>query len=142
MASSMAVRIRLRLAVNREPYVISLLDFAKKLPLDIALFHVAAPYPGTPFFFEVVENGWFRPGTRWEQVDMDRGTVLDYPELSAERLLYWQRRAFREWAFRPGPILTYLKMLASDRSTLRSALNVGLQHLSWASTDSGLSISS
>jgi hypothetical protein len=73
---------------------------------------------------------------------MDKGTVLDYPELSAERLLYWQRRAFREWAFRPGPILTYLKMLASDRSTLRSALNVGLQHLSWASTDSGLSISS
>jgi radical SAM superfamily enzyme YgiQ (UPF0313 family) len=118
------------------------IDFAKKLPLDIALFHVAAPYPGTPFFFEVVETGWFRPGTRWEQVDMDKGTVLDYPELSAERLLYWQRRAFREWAFRPGPILTYLKMLASDRSTLRSALNVGLQHLSWASTDSGLSISS
>ena len=118
------------------------IDFAKKLPLDIALFHVAAPYPGTPFFFEVVENGWFRPGTRWEQVDMDKGTVLDYPELTAERLLYWQKRAFREWAFRPGPILTYLKMLLSDRSTLRSAINVGLQHLSWASTDSGLSISS
>jgi radical SAM superfamily enzyme YgiQ (UPF0313 family) len=37
------------------------IEFAKKLPLDIALFHVAAPYPGTPFFFEVVENGWFRP---------------------------------------------------------------------------------
>ena len=57
------------------------IDFAKKLPLDIALFHVAAPYPGTPFFFEVVENGWFRPGTRWEQVDMDKGTVLDYPRI-------------------------------------------------------------
>ncbi|GAB4579934.1 MAG: radical SAM protein [Anaerolineales bacterium] len=112
------------------------IDFAKKLPLDIALFHVAAPYPGTPFFFEVVENGWFRPGTRWEQVDMDKGTVLDYPNLPAERLLYWQKRAFREWAFRPGPILTYLKMLVSDWSTIRSAISVGLQHLSWASTDS------
>jgi anaerobic magnesium-protoporphyrin IX monomethyl ester cyclase len=109
------------------------IDFSKKLPLDIALFHVAAPYPGTPFFFEVVENGWFRPGTRWEQVDMDRETVLDYPNLPAERLLYWQKRAFREWAFRPGPILTYLKMLVSDVSTVRSALSVGLQHLSWQS---------
>ncbi len=118
------------------------IDFSKKLPLDIALFHVAAPYPGTPFFFEVVENNWFRAGTRWEQVDMDKGTVLDYPDLSAERLLYWQKRAFREWAFRPGPIMTYLKMLISDRSTLKSAFNVGLQHLSWASTDSGLSLSS
>lgn len=114
------------------------IDFAKKLPLDIALFHVAAPYPGTPFFFEVVENGWFRPGTRWEQVDMDKGTVLDYPGLSAERLLYWQKKAFREWAFRPGPIITYLKMLVSDTATLKSALSVGWQHLSWAGTDTGL----
>jgi radical SAM superfamily enzyme YgiQ (UPF0313 family) len=108
------------------------IEFAKELPLDIALFHVAAPYPGTPFFFEVVREGWFRPGTRWEQVDMDRGTVLDYPGLPAERLLYWQKRAFREWAFRPGPIGTYLKMLLSDRSTLRSALSVGWQHLQWS----------
>lgn len=107
------------------------IDFAKKLPLDIGLFHVAAPYPGTPFFFEVVENNWFRAGTRWEQVDMDKGTVLDYENLSAERLLYWQKRAFREWAFRPGPVMTYAKMLLSDVSTFRSALSVGLQTLSW-----------
>lgn len=113
------------------------IDFAKEIPLDIALFHVAAPYPGTPFFFEVVENNWFRAGTRWEQVDMDKGTVLDYPDLSAEKLLYWQKRAFREWAFRPGPIKTYLKMLLSDWSTMKTALSVGLQHLSWAGTDTG-----
>ena len=113
------------------------IDFSKKLPLDIALFHVAAPYPGTPFFFEVVANNWFRPGTRWEQVDMDRGTVLDYPQLSAEQLLYWQKRAFREWALRPGPMLTYLKMLFSDVSTFKTALDVGLQHLNWSGTDTG-----
>ena len=111
------------------------IDFAKKLPLDIALFHIAAPYPGTPFFFEVVENGWFRPGTRWEQVDMDRGTVLDYPGLPAERLLYWQKRAFREWAFRPGPVFTYLKILLSEPSTFTSALSVGFQHLTWQAGD-------
>ena len=111
--------------------------FSKQLPLDIALFHVAAPYPGTPFFFEVIENGWFRAGTRWESVDMDRGTVLDYPDMTAERLLYWQKRAFREWALRPGPMATYLKMLVSDPSTLKSAVNVGLQHLNWVSTDTG-----
>jgi radical SAM superfamily enzyme YgiQ (UPF0313 family) len=115
------------------------IDFSKTLPLDIALFHVAAPYPGTPFFFEVVKEGWFRAGTRWEQVDMDKGTVLDYPNLSAEQLLQWQKRAFREWAFRPGPIITYIKMLLSDPSTMKTAFNVGLQHLSWASRDSGLS---
>jgi anaerobic magnesium-protoporphyrin IX monomethyl ester cyclase len=116
------------------------IDFAKRLPLDIALFHVAAPYPGTPFFFEVVKEGWFRKGTRWEQVDMDKGTVLDYPNLPAESLLYWQKRAFREWAFRPRPMFTYLKMLLSDWSTMKSALSVGFQHLSWITTDSGAPI--
>ncbi len=103
---------------------------SKKLPLDIALFHIAAPYPGTPFFFEVVENQWFRSGTQWEEIDMDRSTVLDYPGLPAERLEYWQRRAFREWAMRPGPILTYLKS-ANSLSALRSFFEIGWQTLSW-----------
>ena len=110
--------------------------FSKSLPLDIGLFHIAAPYPGTPFFFEVVKNNWFRPGTRWEEVDMDKGTVLDYDNLSAEQLMYWQKRAFREWAFRPGPMITYLKMLLSDTSTFKSALSVGLQTLSWQTNSS------
>jgi radical SAM superfamily enzyme YgiQ (UPF0313 family) len=113
------------------------IDLAKRLPLDLALFHIAAPHPGTPFFFEVVKNGWFRPGTRWEEVDMDRSTVLDYPPdatgqagLRAERLEYWQRRAFREWALRPGPAWTYLRMVANP-GTWRSALEVGWRHLGW-----------
>ncbi|MCC6177665.1 MAG: radical SAM protein [Chloroflexi bacterium] len=107
------------------------IDFSKKLPLDLALFHVAAPYPGTPFFFQVMENGWFRPGTRWEEVDMDRSTVLDYGTLKAEDLERWQKRAWREWAFRPGPAMTYLKMLATP-GALRSAIEVGARHLVWA----------
>lgn len=105
-------------------------DFAKRLPLDLALFHIAAPHPGTPFFFEVLRNGWFRPGTRWEEVDMDGSTVLDYPNLRAEDLERWQKRALREWAMRPGPALTYLKMLATP-GALRSALEVGIGHLRW-----------
>lgn len=122
------------LPTETEETIRKTIDFSKKLPLDIALFHVAAPYPGTPFFFEVVKEGWFRPRTRWEQVDMDKGTVLDYPGLPAERLLYWQKRAWREWAFRPGPIFTYIKMLFSDFSTLKTALDVGIQHLQWQSS--------
>jgi radical SAM superfamily enzyme YgiQ (UPF0313 family) len=108
------------------------IDFAKRLPLDLVIFHIAAPHPGTPFFFEVVDNGWFRPGTRWEQVDMDRSTVLDYPHLRAEDLERWASRAFREWALRPGPIWTYLKMLAHSPSLWRASLDVGREALRWA----------
>ena len=106
------------------------MDLSKKLPLDIVLFHVAAPYPGTPFFFQVVENGWFRPGTNWEEVDMDQATVLDYPNLKAEELLYWQKRAFREWAVRPGPIFTFIKGM-NTWAGFKIAVNIGLQTLGW-----------
>jgi radical SAM superfamily enzyme YgiQ (UPF0313 family) len=100
--------------------------YARSLPLDICLFHIAAPYPGTPFFYEVVQNGWFRPGTAWEEVDMDQSTVLDYPGLPAERLEYWQRRATREWSLRPGPMLTFIKGMNSWEG-FKSAVSVAWQ---------------
>jgi anaerobic magnesium-protoporphyrin IX monomethyl ester cyclase len=103
---------------------------SRKLPLDIILFHVAAPYPGTPFFFEAIKNGWFRSGVNWEEVDMDQATVLDYPGLKAEELLYWQKRAFREWALRPKPIITFLKGMNSWQG-FKSAIDIGLQTLGW-----------
>jgi anaerobic magnesium-protoporphyrin IX monomethyl ester cyclase len=106
--------------------------FAKTLPLDFAIFHIAAPYPGTPFFYDVVENNWFRPGTNWEEVDMDRSTVLDYKEigLTAEKLGYWQKRATREWTLRPGPIWSALKSLNSWAG-FKSAVNAGWQTLAF-----------
>ena len=107
------------------------ITYAKELPLDIALFHVAAPYPGTPFFYEVVENNWFRPGTKWEEVDMDQSTVLDYENITAEQLEYWQKRATREWSLRPGPMWTFIKGLNSWEGA-KSAINVGWQMLKFA----------
>ncbi len=109
--------------------------YSKSLPLDIALFHIAAPYPGTPFFYEVVENNWFRPGTKWEEVDMDQSTVLDYHEtgLSAERLEYWQKRATREWSFRPGPMITFAKGL-NTWDGFKSAVSVGVQTLKFVAS--------
>ncbi len=104
------------------------IEYSKQLPLDIALFHIAAPYPGTPFFFEVVEHGWFRPGIKWEEVDMDQSTVLDYPGLPAERLEYWQKRATLEWSLRPGPVWTFLKGLNTWEG-FKSAVSVGWQTL-------------
>lgn len=109
------------------------IEYSKELPLDIALFHIAAPYPGTPFFYDVVENNWFRPGTKWEEVDMDQSTVLDYENLTAERLEYWQKRATREWSLRPGPMVTFIKGLNTWEGA-KSAVNVGWQMLQFSKT--------
>ena len=61
---------------------------------------------------------------------MDKGTVLQYDNLSAEDLMYWQKRAFREWAFRPGPIWTYVKSINGPQ-VLKSAIEIGLGTLGW-----------
>jgi len=103
--------------------------FAKSLPLTLALFHIAVPYPGTPFYYEAVQNGWIN-ATRWEDLDMDRSTVLNYPDLTADELEYHAKRAFREWALRPGPAITYLKSMNSA-ATFKSALSLGLEHAKW-----------
>ncbi|MBZ0301871.1 MAG: radical SAM protein, partial [Anaerolineae bacterium] len=107
------------------------IDFSKELPLDLAIFHIAAPYPGTPFFFQVMENGWFKPGTKWEQVDMDKSTVLQYGNLSAEDLQKEAQRATREWMFRPGPVMTFMKSMTNIAS-IRQLLNIGFEQARWA----------
>ena len=61
---------------------------------------------------------------------MDESTVVDYPGLPAERIEYWARRAFREWALRPGPMWTFLKSMR-DWYAVKSAVNVGWQALGW-----------
>lgn len=103
--------------------------FSKSLPLDFALFHIAVPYPGTPLWFEALENGWLRV-RRWEDFDMYNSCVLSYPNLSAEQLQAAARRAAREWALRPGPMWTFIKELR-NLSTLRQWLQIGVRHLSW-----------
>ncbi|WP_026369868.1 B12-binding domain-containing radical SAM protein [Kallotenue papyrolyticum] len=102
---------------------------AKSLPVDIALFHIATPYPGTPFYYEAVANGWIEMN-QWEDYDMYSHTVLNYPHLSSKDLEYWARRAAREWSLRPRPILTFLRG-AANPDTLGSLVRIGVNHLKW-----------
>lgn len=102
---------------------------AKSIPVDIALFHIATPYPGTPFYYEAVANGWIKMN-QWEDYDMYSHTVLNYPDLSSKDLEYWAKRAAREWSLRPGPMLTFLKG-ASNPETLGSLIKIGVNHLKW-----------
>jgi anaerobic magnesium-protoporphyrin IX monomethyl ester cyclase len=91
--------------------------FSKRLPLDRALFRVATPYPGTPFYTEALERGWLR-FERWE--DYGARTVLSYPHLSAVQLDYWVNRAARVWARRHNALRTCLKGVVRLARRVRS----------------------
>jgi radical SAM superfamily enzyme YgiQ (UPF0313 family) len=106
--------------------------FSRRLPLDRALFRVATPYPGTPFYTEALEHGWLR-FERWE--DYGARPVLSYPHLSAEQLDYWARRAARAWARRPGALRMALKGM--HRVVLRGRVrSIGDAGIAW--NDGGL----
>ncbi len=103
--------------------------FAKQLPLDLVLFHIAVPYPGTPFWFEALEQGWLRVRC-WEDFDMYNSTVLEYPQLSAQQIERAARRAARQWSLRPGPLWTFVRE-ARNPGTLADWLRIGLRQLRW-----------
>ena len=87
------------------------IDFAKNLPLDIALFHVAVPYAGTDFYFQAVANGWLDTSD-WSHFDMNDAVVMHYDNLSADKILAGTKRAFREFYFRPKQIWRLMRMMA------------------------------
>jgi anaerobic magnesium-protoporphyrin IX monomethyl ester cyclase len=103
--------------------------FSKRLPLDLALFHIAVPYPGSPLWYEALEEGWLRV-ERWEDFDMYQSTVLEYPGLSAEQLQRAARRAARAWSLRPGPMWTFLKELRYP-DTAGQLVRIGVRYASW-----------
>ena len=86
------------------------IDFAKGIPLDIALFHVAMPYAGTEFYFQAVANGWLNT-SEWTHFDMNDSSVVSYEDFSAEEILKATKQAFREFYFRPSQMLRMSKML-------------------------------
>ncbi|MEZ4559119.1 MAG: hypothetical protein R2854_22230 [Caldilineaceae bacterium] len=67
---------------------------------------------------------------------MDQSTVLDYGDLTAEQLEYWQKRATWEWSMRPGPVWTFLKGMNSWEGA-KSAVNVGWQMVRFSLHDHG-----
>ena len=86
------------------------IDFAKSIPLDIALFHVAMPYAGTEFYFQAVANGWLNT-SQWRHFDMNDSAVVQYDDFSAAEILQATKQAFREFYFRPVQMWRLAKML-------------------------------
>jgi radical SAM superfamily enzyme YgiQ (UPF0313 family) len=75
------------------------IDFAKNLPLDRAWFNVLIPYPGTEVF-ELYSQGKPYDEIDWSNLDATTGMITEgihYNGLSGEDLVYWQRRALREF---------------------------------------------
>lgn len=101
------------------------IGFAKRLLLDMAQFSILVPYPGSPLFYELREKREIDTGIR-EDGTLDTSIWLRYsayisytsnkpiwvtPGLSAETLKKLQKKAFRDFYFRPKQFYEQLKRI-------------------------------
>ena len=105
------------------------IDLARRLPLDIALFHVAMPYAGTEFYFQAVANGWLNTYD-WKHFDMNDSAVVGYEELSAAEILAATKQAFREFYLRPVQAWRLLRLIQAS-GDFGMVWTVARNFLSW-----------
>ena len=79
-----------------------------RMPLTIAKFDIAAPYPGTEFYDFVVANGYMDV-SQYEDFDQNASAVVSYPGLSASEIKAAVKRANIRFYLRPAPILRLLR---------------------------------
>mgnify|MGYP001593919417 CR=1 FL=1 len=76
------------------------IKLAKELPLTLANFAVAAPYPGTEFQSLALEKGWLK-SDNWEEYDQNYSAIVSYPDFTADEIIKTMKRAYKEFYFRP-----------------------------------------
>ena len=94
------------------------IKFAKSLDLDNATFFITAPLPGTYLYQVALEKGTVTKDTKWEEFAplTNAKPILVQSNLTEKELIYYQKRAFREFYLRPKYIIHKLKQIHSKEA--------------------------
>lgn len=75
--------------------------FSKSVKLDFAKFGIAVPFPGTVLYEEWNGKGLIKTKDWSKYTQNSLLEIYNHPNLSWETLIYYYKRAFREFYFRP-----------------------------------------
>lgn len=101
------------------------LRLSLELPLDIAQFYAAAPFPGTPLFEEALREGWLKedpPGSQSQ-------AVMHLPGLPPKTVDRFRRLAYRQFYARPKTIMNIAGMM--EWGAITSLIANGRRFLRW-----------
>jgi anaerobic magnesium-protoporphyrin IX monomethyl ester cyclase len=113
------------------------IDFSKKIRPSLCMFFVSTAYPGTDMYNDAVADGQIEP--RWwanQGFDSSKNSAfqvrwgwtdagaLKFSEFDSE---YWQRKATREWYFRPQFIFDTLSFTLKNPYFIRHLWNLGIE---------------
>ncbi len=90
-------------------------QFSRSLPLKIAKFDIAAPYPGTEFHQFVKEKNYLK-FDKYEDFDQNASAVVEYPDLSRAQIKKAVKWATIRFYLRPMSILRLIREALRFRS--------------------------
>jgi radical SAM superfamily enzyme YgiQ (UPF0313 family) len=106
----------LGLPVETKQSIERTIHFAKELDVFSIQVSLAAPYPGTELYDQARANGWFAPSAAaGVRADGYQEMTLQYPDVTREEIYDALDRFYREYYFRPGPLLRILRSMLADK---------------------------
>jgi anaerobic magnesium-protoporphyrin IX monomethyl ester cyclase len=98
------------------------IDYAKSLDLHYAQFSIMVPYPGTPLYNQLKNNGELKPIDESEYHRINQSVGLTDNDLlyvpvgrNSAELKMWQKRAYREFYLRPKMVWMHLPHLKLNK---------------------------
>ena len=103
------------------------IDFAKSLDLDTATFHITIPFPNTDYWKIIKKEGEIYPKSYRDYIAYGN-VIFKHGDLDETTLIKMQKKAYKEFYFRPKIILKAIKNISSLRK-LNIYFNAGIAFL-------------
>lgn len=103
------------------------IDFAKSLDLNTATFHITIPFPNTDYWKIIVKEGKIYPKSYRDYIAYGN-VIFQHGELDEKTMIEMQKRAYREFYFRPKIILKAIKNI-NNLSKLKIYINAAMTFL-------------
>ncbi|MCK4647417.1 cobalamin-dependent protein [Candidatus Pacearchaeota archaeon] len=103
------------------------INFAKSLDIDTATFHITIPFPNTEYWKIIKEEGEIYPKSYRDYIAYGN-VIFKHGKLNAEMLVKMQKRAYREFYFRPKIMWRAIKSV-DNLNRLKLYINAGIAFL-------------
>jgi len=103
------------------------INFAKSLDLDTATFHITIPFPNTDYWNIIKKEGEIYPKNYRDYIAYGN-VIFKHGDLDEKTLLKMQKKAYKEFYFRPKIILKAIKNINSLQK-LKIYFNAGVAFL-------------
>ena len=103
--------------------------FVKGLNLDYVQYYCAMPYPGSELYDTALKEGWLG-APDWRRFEHNY-SVLDYPHLSARRVMSVRRRYFLEYYLQPKVAYAVVREHVVGARDLRGVASTVKGFVSW-----------